>query len=113
MESIIIFYDNALIYSSNIFFILLSLLVIFTLLLVVNMLNLFIISTRYIIEINKRGKKTENNRIKSMIKAKLTIKIVSNIFMSFNKKKIKIISHLRRIEKKIKKEVLAEEENRI
>lgn len=107
MESIILFYDNALIYSPNVFFIFLALLLSFIILLIGDIFILFVKSIRYtaeyITEIQKKRKKTKHNRIR------LLIKTVSIVYMIINKKKERIILNSLKIVNAIKKEVLIKE----
>lgn len=111
MESIALFYDNALIYSPNAFFISLALLLSFIILLIANVFSLFVKSIRstaeYIIEIQKKRKKTKHSRIRSLLKTILVM------YMIVNKKKARIIFYLRKILNTIKEEVLIKEGEQI
>lgn len=107
MESITFFYDNALIYSPNVFFISLAFLLSFIILLIGNVFNLFVKSIRYtaeyIIEVHQKRKRTKHNRIR------LLKKTAGIMYMIVNKKKAGIILNSRKIVKAIKEEVLIKE----
>lgn len=107
MESIILFNDNALIYSPNLFFITVLLFFCFTLLLILNTIPLIIKSILYVIDVKKKRKKPKNN------KAKFIIKKVIKIYEILSKERITILLYLARLLKKIKKEILIESKNKV
>ena len=113
MESIILFYDNALIYSPNLFFVSLALLLIFIALLISNVFYLFMESVRYTTEyinqIQKKRKNPKHNITRFSLKIKLLLKIIFITFFILNKKRAKIISSVRKILNAIKEEVLIKE----
>lgn len=128
MESIILFSDillilwnqfsdNALIYSPNVFFIFLALLLSFIIFLIVNAFRVVIKSVRntaeHIIEIQKKRKKTKHNKNKFSLKIKYLLKIILVMFTIVNRKKARIIFYARKILNAIKEEVLIKEGEQI
>lgn len=111
MEPIVVFYDNAFIYSPNVSFIFLFLFFSFILLLIGSVFFLFVDSIRYtaeyVIEIQKERKKITRNRVELLLKA------VFVTYMIFNRKKERIFFYIKKVIDAIKKEVLVKEGEQI
>lgn len=116
MDSIALFNDNALIYSPNVLFIFLALLLSFFILLIVNAFGFFVKNVRYItkniikvqkIRKQKKREKAKHNRIR------LLIKTAGIMYKILNKKKKKIILNSRTIINAIKEEILIKEGEKI
>ena len=107
MDSVVLFYSNALIYSPNEFFIFLLVLLVFITLVTGNAFYLFIKSisyaAEYIIDVQKRRKNTRHYKFKSLLK------IILAVYFVLGKKISRIIFYTRKMLNVIKEEVLIKE----